>query len=215
MRHMKNLVSVAAAVAALLLSASVVAAGDEDLDTARDATEPYQDVAAAEAAGYALPADVPLEDCIDEPGQGAMGFHYISGELVGDIVLDPAQPEALVYEPQADGSLELVALEYVVFAAEWDAANAAPPSLFGEEFMLVEEPNRYELPSFYALHAWIWKENPSGTFAAFNPDVTCDPDAAPDTAVPAPTASRVPTWTPFAGVLLLLAGADAARRILR
>ena len=24
--------------------------------------------------------------------------------------------------------------------------------------------NRYDLPPFYALHAWIWKPNPSGLF---------------------------------------------------
>jgi hypothetical protein len=50
-------------------------------------------------------------------------------------------------------------------------------------FMLVEEPNRYELPAFYALHAWIWQENPSGVFESFNPDVTCA-NAMPNTAVP-------------------------------
>jgi len=29
------------------------------------------------------------------------------------------------------------------------------------------------LPAFYSLHAWIWKHNPAGDFAMWNPDVTC------------------------------------------
>ena len=44
---------------------------------------------------------------------------------------------------------------------------------FGQTFDLVEEPNRYGIPDFYALHAWIWKSNPSGIFAMWNPKVKC------------------------------------------
>jgi hypothetical protein len=81
-----------------------------------------------------------------------------------------------------------VAVEYVVFAEGWDAENEMAPMLFGEMFMLIDEPNRYELPAFYALHAWIWKDNPSGVFASFNPDVTCA-NAMPNTAVSPPGVS--------------------------
>ena len=57
---------------------------------------------------------------------------------------------------------------------DWEAdGNDAPPSLFGEEFMLVPSPNRYGLPDFYALHVWIGKHNPSGMFAMWNPLVHC------------------------------------------
>jgi hypothetical protein len=31
----------------------------------------------------------------------------------------------------------------------------------------------------YDLHVWIWRENPSGTFAQWNPKVECPADAAP------------------------------------
>jgi len=175
--------------AACLAVPAVTRAGTEDdLAAARTATEAFADPAAAEEAGYGLPPEGPLHECIASfDDTGAMGLHYINGDLVGDTVLDGAAPEALVYEPRSDGGLELVAVEYVVFAEAWDAENDMAPMLFGEMFMLVEEPNRYELPSFYALHAWIWKENPSGTFATFNADVTCA-NAMPNTAVtdPAP-----------------------------
>ena len=177
-----------ALVATLALPALVAADEADDLAAARAGTEAYSDVAAAEADGYAQPEDVPLAECIASlDNTGAMGFHFINGELVGDTVLDPATPEALVYEPAADGSLTLVALEYVVFAEEWDAENDMAPMLFDQMFMLIEEPNRYELPSFYALHVWIGKENPSGLYANFNPNVACTPAAAaPNTAVEAP-----------------------------
>ena len=28
-------------------------------------------------------------------------------------------------------------------------------------------------PAFYLMHAWVWKDNPAGMFADWNPDVTC------------------------------------------
>jgi hypothetical protein len=37
----------------------------------------------------------------------------------------------------------------------------------------VGSPNRYALSAFYALHVWAWKSNPKGTFADFNPRVSC------------------------------------------
>jgi hypothetical protein len=170
--------------ATLAVPALALAGTEDDLAAAEAGTEAFADPAAAEEAGYGLPPEGPLHECIASfDDTGAMGLHYINGDLVGDTVLDAAAPEALVYEPRADGTLELVAVEYVVFAEAWDAENDMAPMLFGEMFMLVDEPNRYELPAFYALHAWIWKENPSGTFASFNPDVTCA-NAMPNTALP-------------------------------
>lgn len=208
-------IAVAGALLLALALPAVVAAGtDEDLATARDATEAFLDVAAAEEAGYGLPPEGPLHECIANlDGPGAMGFHYINGDFVGDAVVDPTTPEALVYAPTADGGLELVALEYVVFAEAWDEANDMAPMLFGEMFMLVEEPNRYELPAFYALHAWVWQENSDGTFASFNPDESCDAEM-PNTAL------TVPSFEPplaIVGVALIAAamafGVRGRRRV--
>jgi len=188
MNHFRRRASLASLTSAVVLAISVPTAvsaqADEELATARSATEAFRDPAAAEAAGYGLPPEGPLHACISAlEGSGAMGLHYINGDLVGDTELDPATPEALVYAPTADGGLELVALEYVVFAEAWDEANDAPPMLFEQQFMFTDEPNRYELPPFYALHAWVWKENPDGMFAGFNPDVSCTA-GMPNTAVP-------------------------------
>ncbi|HUG48884.1 MAG TPA: hypothetical protein VMP67_10795 [Candidatus Limnocylindria bacterium] len=179
------------AVTLMLLPLALPAAAADGLGAVRDATRDFRDVAAAEAAGYAILEGTPLEECIDEPGEGAMGVHLINGDLVGDTVLDPTTPEALVYIPRADGSLRLVAVEYVVFAEAWDAANATPPQILGHEMHLISEPNRYELPAFYELHAWVWQDNPSGMFNDWNPDVSCDP-SLPDTSTSAGLAGQLP-----------------------
>ena len=99
-----------------------------------------------------------------------MGIHYVNGGLVGDDVLDARTPEALVYEPHGK-KLRLVALEYIVFADTWK--SVAPPAMFARTFDYVGSPNRYGMPPFWALHAWVHKKNPNGTVMAWNPRVDC------------------------------------------
>lgn len=144
---------------------------------AHRASARYHRVSVAENDGYGRPPEgVPLHECITAlSGHGAMGNHWINGDLVSDAVLDAGSPEVLVYEPTRNGRLRLVALEYVVFADVWDTAHPGVwPELFGRPLTLVEAPNRYELPAFYEIHAWIWKDNPHGRFADHNPRVSCD-----------------------------------------
>jgi hypothetical protein len=173
--------SLAVAVAGIALSllGPVPAGATDPVDSSavRTATDGFHDLAAAQTAGYALLKDAAGISCIDDP-TGAMGVHYANSDLVGSGVIDPLKPQALVYQPLADGSLSLAAVEYVVLQKDWDPAHAAPPTLFGQQFMLTPEGNRYGLPAFYSLHAWVWKANPSGEFAMWNPNVSC---AHPDT----------------------------------
>jgi hypothetical protein len=135
----------------------------------QQATKDFQTIQTAEEAGYAQ-----FMDCTHEPGQGAMGIHFVNGDLVGDTVLDISHPEAVLFEPaETEGEARLTAVEYIVFAEAWHAENTEPPTLMGQQFTHVDNPNRYDLPPFYALHAWVWKTNPKGLFADWNPDVTC------------------------------------------
>src|ERR671925_2244757 len=104
-----------------------------------------------------------------------MGVHLLNPSLL-DTTVDATEPEALVYEPADDGRLKLAALEYIVFEQAWKDAHgtdAAAPSLFGQPFLLTPAPNRFGIPSFYALHSWIWKPNPSGSFQPWNRRVIC------------------------------------------
>ena len=143
------------------------------LDHVRDSTQPYQSLKAAKAAGYGKLKDADGIGCIDMPGEGGMGVHYVNGDLVGDAEVVGTTPELLVYDPTPDGP-KLVALEYVVFQKAWKAEHATGrPELFGQKFELVKEGNRYGLPAFYELHLWAWKKNPSGMFNDWNPRVTC------------------------------------------
>jgi hypothetical protein len=178
----------AALLAALLLSSGAIAGASAhgrgsvglDLLRAAIATARFHSTAQATRAGYGpFPEGVPLHECISSfDDTGAMGFHWLNGDLLTPD-LNPARPEVLVYAPDKHGRLRLAALEYVVFKADWVAAHGdTVPELFGQMFMDSGFPNRYDIPQFYALHVWLWKPNPSGLFAPFNPKVSCDPGSA-------------------------------------
>lgn len=167
-------VAIACALSATAVAVSAGASGGEsDLKAARNATARFHDLGAAQAAGYGLFKDAAGIACIDSPGEGGMGVHYVNGSLVGDDVLDVRHPEALVYAPTDDG-LQLAAAEYIVFQSAWEEHHTGEPALFGQKFMLVDAPNRFGIPAFYQLHVWLWKPNPSGMFQMWNPNVVCD-----------------------------------------
>jgi hypothetical protein len=169
--------SAVAAVGLLTGTASAVAHPDHhsngDLTSVRSATDAFHNVATAEQHGYGLLTDVNGVACIDMPGMGGMGVHWAKTALVDDPAIRPRHPEALVYAPQADGTLRLAAVEYVVVKQAWDATHQQPPTLFGHRFDFTDSPNRFGLPAFYSLHAWAYKANPAGTFSLWNPRVVC------------------------------------------
>ena len=154
-----------------LLVAVGVAVASGVFRDARDATERFHDVDAAIAAGYdfRLP-DLTGATCILQPGEGGMGVHMVNLSLL-DGTIDATKPEVLVYDENKQGRLKLAAVEYVVFESAW--TGSGKPSLFGREFDYVPAGNRYGLPAFYALHAWIWRSNPSGMLHAWNPKIDC------------------------------------------
>jgi hypothetical protein len=136
---------------------------------ARQVSRRFQDVSAAVAEGYVLQFG-----CVSGSHEGAMGVHFVNGALVGDGVLDPTKPELLVYEPQPNGKMRLVAVDYLVLSETWHANNPGAPEMMGQLFHLFDTPNRFGLPAFYTLHVWAWKDNPQGMFANWNPRVSCD-----------------------------------------
>jgi hypothetical protein len=134
----------------------------------RNATSQYIDVNNATASGYG-----PFLGCVSGPDHGAMGIHYVNGGLVGDGEIDASHPEALIYEPR-NGELRLVGVEFIVDAATWLSTHSGAPVLEGQTFLLVTSPNRYNLPAFFELHVWAWRDNPQGSFVDWNNKVTCD-----------------------------------------
>ena len=175
--YLRHATAIAAAALSILVTVLPSAAAGDTPENARNATAIYNDPAAALTAGYELLTDGGGLACIDQSGSGGMGVHLVKGALVQSGTLDAARPQALVYQVQPNGELRLVALEYVVFQSAWDSGHSGPPTLFGQKFMLNSADNRFGLPAFYALHAWVWGSNPSGTFEPWNPQVHCDSGA--------------------------------------
>jgi hypothetical protein len=141
------------------------------IDKVRNATRRYVDINIAMHEGW-----TPATPCVSGPQEGAMGVHFVLPSRLGDGVLEPDEPEALIYEPMPNGTMRLVGVEFIVFASDW--ANLHPdggaPSVDGHLANYVGEPNRYGLHAFYELHVWAWEHNPSGTFADWNTNVSCD-----------------------------------------
>jgi hypothetical protein len=160
------------AITALVSTNAYASTGHSKLSRVKHATTKFHSLAVAQKAGYGLLVDKDGIACIDMPPQGAMGVHYVRGDLVGDGQVDPFHPEAVVYEP-VGSTMRLVALEYVVLKADWAKNHKGRPSLFGHKFDLTLAGNRYGLPDFYSLHVWIFKDNPAGTFQMWNPRVHC------------------------------------------
>ncbi len=138
------------------------------VDQVRQSTANFRDFNSIGDAGYTK-----LLDCFVNRQVGGMGQHYVNGNLLGDDVADPMKPEALVYEPTQDGQMILVAFEYLIFASKWDPNNTGrpAPTVFGRPMHLMTNiPNT---PPVWALHLWLWTDNPDGIFSDFNPIVSC------------------------------------------
>jgi hypothetical protein len=146
--------SVAAALVAVVLAigmslvpwAAAGASGQANLAALRHATARFHDVGTARASGR-----VDLHLCFDHMGQ-----HFANPDTFSDGVLDPLDPEAMVYADDGTGHLRLVAVEWV---------STTP----GE---VMDMPLHFNADlGVWVLHAWIWSPNPDGMFADMNPRI--------------------------------------------
>lgn len=69
----------------------------------RNATKQYLDVNNATAAGYG-----PFLGCVTGQDHGAMGVHYVNGTLLSSGEINASRPQALIYEPEEGGKMQLV-----------------------------------------------------------------------------------------------------------
>jgi hypothetical protein len=183
----------AAAVQAQSTKSSGIPSANE-LNAIRAATEKYRDVKVALAEGYVLPMQMCVNAAMEglPPQLGAMGLHYIRPDLLQitagaprvagtGMHTDFTKPAILIYEPQADGSQQLVAIENLVWAKAWqDAGNQKAPSFNGNDYYYMH--NNPDTPAdeahgfepHYELHFWLYRDNPAGMFAQFNTKTSCD-----------------------------------------
>jgi len=178
--------------AVALLPTSLFAT-DIDLNEMRDNVSKYKDINVALADGYITPEN----SCVSAEGEGlpaelgAMGIHYIHPALLEITGTDPrvdgngthtdwARPSVLIYEPQEDGSLELVAVENLVFEKAWDASGKTEELVLngrGWDHMS-DDPGTpgdeaHGFMPHYDQHVWLYRENPMGELMPFNASVTC------------------------------------------
>ena len=156
-----------------LAGAALAATGDvtdsqalKELAAVKKATAKYHDVNLAVADGY-----VPDPHCAMSPGEGGMGYHYINFGLVAQPGVELTRPEVLLYADSGKG-LKLVGVEYFVPLESLEPLNPEP-ALFGQVFDGPMAGHADGMPPHYDLHAWVWLANPNGTFAGYNPLVTC------------------------------------------
>ena len=181
--------------AAAAAMAPMPAEGEPTLDQVRAATDRFRDVEVALAEGYIRdPFDIcETSDMMGLPVEaGAMGIHYFRPDLLGvteppnprvagtGTNIDFLTPSVLLYEPQADGSLELVGVENLAFEVGWrDAGNTEPPSFYGVPFdHMADDPateldEAHNFEPHFDRHVWLYRENPNGIFTPFNPSVSC------------------------------------------
>jgi len=187
--------ALAAGVNERLATRPAPAPGEPTLEEVRQATERFRDVNVALTEGYVRdPANLcETAAMMGRPAAlGAMGVHFFRPDLLG-ITAPPSprvngtgthtdfrKPSILIYEPHADGSLQLVAVENLVFAAAWrEAGHKKPPSFHGVAWdSMVDDPTTdtdeaHMFDPHFDRHVWIYRDNPNGVFAQFNPTVTC------------------------------------------
>jgi hypothetical protein len=149
-----------------------------DLARVRRATDRYRNEKLAIADGFRR-----TDDCVERPAQaggGAMGYHYVN-QARFDRKLDLEKPEALLYRRSATGKRKLAGVEYFLVDEDQDLVTKERPTLFGQALQGPmpghPEPdhptNPNWMPAHYDLHVWLWRKNPNGTFARWNPRVKC------------------------------------------
>ncbi|MSU90959.1 hypothetical protein GE300_15300 [Rhodobacteraceae bacterium 2CG4] len=178
-----------------LAGSAAVANSEVDLDAMRAATEKYRDVEMALADGFIRD---PSDSCVSAEAEGlpaewgAMGVHYIhparlkikqgTERVDGDSTnTEFMEPSILLYEPQADGSMELVAVENLVWIAAWEAAgNADAPMTNGRVWdTMMDDPateadEAHGFEPHYDQHFWAFRDNPAGELMPFNASVSCE-----------------------------------------
>lgn len=169
--------------------------GEPTLEEMRAATARLRDVKVALAEGY-VPDPMNMCETAASMGRpaslGAMGIHYFRPDLLG-ITAPPSprvdgngthtdfrQPAVLIYEPTADGGFDLVAVENLVFQASWFAAgHSGPPMFYGLPWDAMSDDPATSLDEAHMFaphfdrHVWLYRDNPNGLFAQFNPAVSC------------------------------------------
>jgi len=95
-----------------------------------------------------------------------MGHHYLNPAL-SDGIFDIDSPEIILYVPDDNGNMELVAVEYSIVPEDPENPGNPPEGFTGDSDVW----HFNEMVGQWQLHVWTVMENPDGIFAAFNPAI--------------------------------------------
>lgn len=131
-------------------------AWEVEVEQLKSATNQYLDISVAEGEGR-----------IDVSGYVPnMGHHYLNPGLA-DGVFELEKPEIILYVPDSDGMMQMVAVEYSIVPEDPDNPGSPPEGLTGD----LDKWHFNEMVGHWQLHVWTILENPDGIFAPFNPDI--------------------------------------------
>lgn len=195
-------------IAATGISGCASNSNEPSFDEVKASAEKYRDVNVAKSEGYTTDNKCTTAAKLGFPAEmGDMGLHYVRRDLLGlppkpappgsgrvsgtGTYTDFRKPAMLVYEPQPDGSLQLVAVENLVFASAWHdtLGRKEPPAFRGTPYVLLKDKAETKVDEahgwepHYELHLWLFRDNPAGMFSEFNPSVTCRYHQPPSTAM--------------------------------
>jgi hypothetical protein len=163
-KNLNRIIALSVSLSLLILLGGALQASD-NLAIIRAATSKYHQLQVALDEGFQ-----PVFACIDHATEGAMGYHYgLFSRFDAQLVLD--QPEVLVYAPDGQGHQKLAAVEYIIPAAAWTAAE--PPTFLGKTLQLKNTVGPHVVDPYWELHVWVWRNNPTDIFADWNPKVSC------------------------------------------
>jgi len=150
------------------------------LDTMRQASARFKDIAVARAEGYQqITQDIPM-----------LGAHLVNFDIARQGTFDPAQPPILLYE-QAQGRWNLVGVSFLLpkqgatdpqpevipgnLAAWHDHTNLCVTrnlqvSVRSQKACLTRN-GVWLKDTGWLLHVWVWKDSPQGVFSHVNSNV--------------------------------------------
>ena len=127
-----------------------------EVERLKSITEPYADFQHALDQGL-----------IDVSGYVPnMGHHYLNPAL-SDGIFDIDNPEIILYVPDENGVMQMVAVEYSIVPADPENPGTPPEGFTGD----LDDWHFNEMIGQWQLHVWTVLGNPDGIFAPFNPAI--------------------------------------------
>lgn len=92
-----------------------------------------------------------------------MGHHYLN-PVLADGIFDLENPEIILYVPDENNIMQMVAVEYAIVPDDPNNPGNPPEGFTGDQ----DEWHYNEMIQQWQLHVWTILDNPDGIFTSFN-----------------------------------------------